>query len=160
MPTLRQGHAASWPTACVHETVTGGGRHRDTQRTLPGITSAKIGGFKSRAQVYLEEADKPPVGEGLNRRAEVTLHKVWRMDKATNRPSTDPEAISRFERKLKKLAAEQSARFLSYSAESGTWVFEVDHFSRRAGAALRPPWPLLLPRASPRELHARSHAWL
>ena len=84
------------------------------------------------AQVYLEEADKPAVGEGLNKGAEVTLHKVWRMDKATNRPTTDPEAISRFERKLKKLAAEQSARFLSYSADSGTWVFEVDHFSRRA----------------------------
>lgn len=86
-------------------------------------------------QVYLEEADKPAVGEGLNRPAEVTLHKVWRMDKATNRPTTDAEAISRFERKLKKLAADQSARFISYSAETGTWVFEVDHFSRQGRSA-------------------------
>ena len=91
-------------------------------------------------QVYLEEADKPAVGEGLNRPAEVTLHKVWRMDKATNRPTTDAEAISRFERKLKKLAADQSARFISYSAETGTWVFEVDHFSRQGRSATRSLW--------------------
>ena len=83
-------------------------------------------------QVYLDEADKPAVGEGLNRPAEVTLHKVWRMDKATNRPATDREAIARFERKLKKLTAEQSAKFVGYNAETGTWVFEVDHFSRQA----------------------------
>jgi nuclear pore complex protein Nup98-Nup96 len=83
-------------------------------------------------QVYLDEADKPDIGEGLNKAAEVTLHKVFRMDKATNQPTTDPDAIARFERKLKKLAADQSARFISYKPDSGTWVFEVDHFSRCA----------------------------
>ena len=56
------------------------------------------------------------------------------MDKDTNRPTTDREAIARFERKLKKLAASQSARFISYAPDTGTWVFEVDHFSR-CGAA-------------------------
>lgn len=83
-------------------------------------------------QVYLDEADKPDTGLGLNKEARVTLHKVHRMDKATNRPTTDPDTIARFERRLKKLAADQNARFISYDPEPGTWVFEVDHFSRCA----------------------------
>ncbi len=83
-------------------------------------------------QVYLDVEDKPEVGEGLNRAAEVTLHKVYKLDKATNRPSTDPADFEKYERKLKKLAAAQSARFISYNGKSGTWVFEVEHFSRCA----------------------------
>ena len=81
-------------------------------------------------QVYLDENEKPEIGEGLNKSAEVTLHKVHRIDKATNRPTTDKEAIARFERKLKKLSADQNARFISYDADTGTWVFEVEHFSK------------------------------
>lgn len=81
-------------------------------------------------QVYLDENEKPEIGEGLNKCAEVTLQKVYRIDKATNRPTTDKDAIARFERKLKKLAADQSARFISYDADTGTWVFEVEHFSK------------------------------
>ena len=80
--------------------------------------------------MYLDEADKPDIGEGLNKAAEVTLHKVHRIDKATNRPTADPDAIARFERKLKKLAADQNARFISYDPDPGTWIFEVNHFSR------------------------------
>ena len=83
-------------------------------------------------QVYLDVEDKPEVGEGLNRAAEVTLHKVYKLDKATNRPSTDPADFEKYERKLKKLAAAQGARFVSYDGRSGTWVFEVEHFSRCA----------------------------
>ena len=72
------------------------------------------------------------MGEGLNRAAEVTLHKVFKLDRATNRPSTAPADIEKYERKLKKLAASQSARFVSYNGRTGTWVFEVEHFSRQA----------------------------
>ena len=82
--------------------------------------------------MYLDEEDKPEVGQGLNRAAEVMLHKVFKLDKATNRPSTAPADIEKYERKLKKLAASQSARFISYNGRNGTWVFEVEHFSRQA----------------------------
>lgn len=36
----------------------------------------------------------------------------------------------RFTRKLKKVTAEQGARFVSYDPAPGTWKFEVEHFSK------------------------------
>lgn len=78
----------------------------------------------------MEEADKPEAGEGLNRAAEVTLHKVYRLQKVTNRPVTEPADIEKYERKLKRVAAAQGARFISYDGKTGTWVFKVEHFSR------------------------------
>ncbi|KAK9845938.1 hypothetical protein WJX81_006497 [Elliptochloris bilobata] len=85
---------------------------------------------KGSVEVYLKEEDRPPVGEGLNRAAEVTLMNVFRIDSATHRPTTDPEAIERYKRKLKKVVADQGARFIGYDAKEGVWRFEVEHFSR------------------------------
>ena len=55
------------------------------------------------------------------------------MDKQTGRPTTDPEAIERFTRKLTQLTADQSAAFIGYDPEGGTWRFRVEHFSRWVG---------------------------
>ncbi|KAK9829955.1 hypothetical protein WJX72_008858 [[Myrmecia] bisecta] len=85
---------------------------------------------KGSVEVYLDEKDKPDVGDGLNQAAEVTLYKVFKMDKATGKPTADPDAIKKFVKKLQKLASDQSARFLGYEAEGGIWRFEVEHFSK------------------------------
>ena len=45
-------------------------------------------------------------------------------------PPAPPPPSPRFARKLKKVTAEQGARFVSYDAASGTWKFEVEHFSK------------------------------
>lgn len=41
-----------------------------------------------------------------------------------------PHSARRFTRKLKKVTAEQGARFVSYDPAPGTWRFEVEHFSK------------------------------
>ena len=69
-------------------------------------------------------------GEGLNTPAEVELHRVHRLDKATGKPTTDPEQQKKFTRRLMKTTAEQQAQFLSYDPGTGVWRFRVEHFSR------------------------------
>lgn len=81
-------------------------------------------------EVYLDDNEKPDVGFGLNRPAEITMLKVFKTDKASGKPIKDPEVVERFARKLKKVSAEQGARFISYDGETGAWKFEVEHFSR------------------------------
>jgi nuclear pore complex protein Nup98-Nup96 len=85
---------------------------------------------RGSVEVYLDEEAKPEVGQGLNRPAEVTMLKVFKIDKESGKPTQYPEAVERFTRKLKKVAAEQGARFVMYDGGNGTWKFEVEHFSK------------------------------
>ena len=88
-------------------------------------------------EVYPEDDEsKPDVGHGLNGRAQVTLEGVFKLDRATGDPVADPAAIDRFAKKLRRLAADQGAKFVGYDADGGVWRFEVDHFSRYGLAAL------------------------
>ncbi|XP_060682361.1 nuclear pore complex protein Nup98-Nup96 isoform X1 [Hemiscyllium ocellatum] len=82
--------------------------------------------------VYLDDEKKPLVGEGLNRRAEVTLDGVWPTDKTTRCLIKSPERLMEmgFEERLESSSRKQGARFLEYRSETGSWVFEVTHFSK------------------------------
>lgn len=74
--------------------------------------------------VYEDENDKPPVGEGLNKAAEVSLLLQVTL---SNAEDGCKESIVK---KLRQSAEKQRARFISFDPANGQWKFSVDHFSR------------------------------
>ncbi|XP_038220320.1 nuclear pore complex protein Nup98-Nup96-like [Zerene cesonia] len=82
--------------------------------------------------IYPEDSERPPVGEGLNRRAIVTLDRVWPRDKTEKRPVTEPERLLKmdFEGKLRRVCDKHDTQFIEYRPQTGSWVFKVEHFSK------------------------------
>ncbi|XP_055550074.1 nuclear pore complex protein Nup98-Nup96 [Wyeomyia smithii] len=82
--------------------------------------------------IYPDDENKPLVGEGLNRKAQITLDQVWPHDKALHEPIKDPHrlALMEYEGKLRRVCDKHDTRFLEYRPDTGSWVFKVDHFSK------------------------------
>ncbi|KAJ2942300.1 hypothetical protein O0L34_g15846 [Tuta absoluta] len=82
--------------------------------------------------IYPDDSDKPPVGQGLNRRAIVTLDRIWPRDKTEKRPITDPERLLAmdYEGKLRRVCDKHDTKFIEYRPQTGSWVFRVEHFSK------------------------------
>ncbi|KAK9275408.1 hypothetical protein L1049_022672 [Liquidambar formosana] len=80
--------------------------------------------------VYMDDSKKPPVGQGLNKPAEVTLLNIKCFDKKTGRQYTEGPKIEKYKEMLKRKAEDQGAEFVSYDAIKGEWKFRVSHFSK------------------------------
>lgn len=77
--------------------------------------------------LYPDEDNKPPVGTGLNRKAQVTLDQVWPHDKTLHQPIKDSvrlEAMD-YESKLRRICDKHDTRFLEYRPDTGSCVFKV-----------------------------------
>lgn len=82
--------------------------------------------------IYPDDDKKPPIGNGLNRKAQITLDQVWPHDKTLHEPIKDRDRLEamNFEGKLRAACDKHDTRFVEYRPESGSWVFKVDHFSK------------------------------
>ncbi|XP_057469374.1 nuclear pore complex protein NUP98A-like isoform X2 [Actinidia eriantha] len=80
--------------------------------------------------VYMDESKKPPVGQGLNKPAEVILLNVKCIDKKTGKQYINGPKVDGYRDMLMKKAMEQGAEFVSYGPVEGEWKFRVEHFSR------------------------------
>jgi len=83
--------------------------------------------FKDRTiEVYPNDTNKPPIGQGLNKPAEISLFHCWPKNKGSN--VYDPKSLTEFEKKkLKEICRENNCTYKSYSKEDGTWIFDVEH---------------------------------
>jgi Nucleoporin autopeptidase len=77
--------------------------------------------------VYPNDDAKPPLGQGLNRRAQVTLDRIYPTNKQTRAPIKDVDTIINmdYDTTLRKACYKMEARFIEYIPESGSWVFKV-----------------------------------
>ncbi|CAN1826206.1 Nuclear pore complex protein NUP96, partial [Linum perenne] len=74
--------------------------------------------------VYGDESNKPEVGQGLNKPAEVTLNlKIRPFD-------SDRERYNAIVKTLMLSLERQGGRFISFDSRNGNWSFLVQHFSR------------------------------
>ncbi|KAJ8555949.1 hypothetical protein K7X08_013445 [Anisodus acutangulus] len=80
--------------------------------------------------VYMDGSKKPPVGQGLNKPAEVILLNIKCFDKKTGQHYEEGPRIEKYKDMLKRKAGDQGAEFVSYDPIKGEWKFRVQHFSK------------------------------
>ncbi|GMR41121.1 hypothetical protein PMAYCL1PPCAC_11316 [Pristionchus mayeri] len=82
--------------------------------------------------VYPDESVKPPLGQGFNRPAEITLERVWPVDKQSKQEVKDAVALvnMNWREKLEKTTMRMDADFKDFRPLTGSWVFRVKHFSK------------------------------
>ncbi|KAJ8950741.1 hypothetical protein NQ318_011234 [Aromia moschata] len=103
------------------------------EMNVSGLNIDELVHFRYREiNVYPDDSKKPPVGQGLNRRAQVTLDNVYPKRSDTNTLIKDVSELLQmnFAEKLRRVTVKKGAKFVDYRPETGSWVFKVDHFSR------------------------------
>ena len=107
--------------------------------TFPGLTNVSnmnldeiIHIRRKEVHVYPDETKKCPVGQGLNKPAEITLHRIWPTDKETKKPIIDPSRVINmgYNKKIERATIEMGAHFIDYDPSTGSWTFKVKHFSK------------------------------
>ncbi|CAL5401943.1 unnamed protein product [Camellia sinensis] len=125
------------PGFCSHVKDFVVGRHRYGNIKFLGETDVRKLDLDSLVQfntrevvVYMDKKKKPPVGQGLNKAAEVTLYNGKCIDKKTGKEYINGPNVDKYRGMLIKKATEQGAEFVSYDPVEGEWKFRVKHFSQ------------------------------
>lgn len=107
--------------------------------TFPGVTNVSnlnldeiVHIRRKEVHIYPDETKKPVCGQGLNKTAEVTLHRIWPTDKETKKPVTEPSRVidMGYNKKIERATHEMGAQFIDYDPTTGSWTFKVKHFSK------------------------------
>ncbi|KAL6648354.1 hypothetical protein ACP70R_012578 [Stipagrostis hirtigluma subsp. patula] len=80
--------------------------------------------------VYRDVSRTPPVGQELNKPAEVTLLNVKCVDRKTGSQFTEGPAVERYKERLVQWTKEHDAEFVSFDAAKGEWKFKVKNLSQ------------------------------
>lgn len=105
----------------------------DEEIDVSGLNLDEICHFRNKEFIlYQDDENKPPVGEGLNRKAQVTLDQIWPHDKTTHESIKDPARLEMlgYEEKLRRICEKRNTKFLEYRPKTGSCVFKVKHFSK------------------------------
>jgi nuclear pore complex protein Nup98-Nup96 len=82
------------------------------------------------ATVYPDSVGlKPPIGEGLNVPASISLEHSWPRRMTKGRSPSEAETKRQVASHIERLKSVEGTTFESYSEENGTWTFSVNHFS-------------------------------
>lgn len=76
--------------------------------------------------VYPMPGSKPVVGQGLNKRATVTMYQCWPPNGRGN--LEDEKAQQRYRWKIQQMTEDKHAKFIDYDCNTGVWKFQVEHF--------------------------------
>ncbi|KAI5017122.1 hypothetical protein ZWY2020_037500 [Hordeum vulgare] len=124
------------PGCCSHVKDFTVGRHGYGSIKFDGETDVRklditsIVEFKYREiLVYTDESKRPPVGQELNKPAEITLLNVKCVDKKTGLPLTEGPEVDRYKEILAQWTEKNGAEFLAFDAVKGVWKFRIKHFS-------------------------------
>lgn len=80
------------------------------------------------ATVYETGVNTPPMGKGLNVPSTITLENSWPRSNGGRLPVHERKG-TRYEKHVERLRRVGGTEFISYDAESGEWVFRVQHFT-------------------------------
>lgn len=76
--------------------------------------------------VYPEPGSKAPIGQGLNKRATVTMYQCWPPNGRGH--LEDQKAQERYRYKIQQMTEDKRAKFIDYDCSTGVWKFQVEHF--------------------------------